>query len=115
MIDPTKDNFIQPPSVKEILDELEISKCDYYRALSISKDKDLELHLKREPNSCFVNNYFDAGLKAWQAIMDMQPVKAVKYVSIFLKNWRSMFTGDETSSQGSLWEQHASSMTQWKQ
>ena len=36
---------------------------DYYRALSISKDKDLELHLKRQPNSCFVNDYFDAGLK----------------------------------------------------
>ena len=65
MIDPTNDNFAQSPSVKEILDELEISKDDYYRALSISKDEDLEWHLKREPNSCFVNNYFDVGLKAW--------------------------------------------------
>ena len=90
MIDPTKDNFTQPLSVKEILDELEISKDDYYRALSISKNEDLELHLKREPNSCFVNNYFDIGLKAWQANMDIQPVfneyKAVTYVSVFLKN-----------------------------
>ena len=34
MIDPTKDNFTQLLSVKEILDELEISKEDYYRALS---------------------------------------------------------------------------------
>ena len=65
VIDSTKDNFTQPLSVKEILDELEISKDDYYRALSISKDEKLELHLKREPNSCFVNHYFDAGLKAW--------------------------------------------------
>ena len=48
MIDPTKDNFTQPLSVKEILDKLEISKNDYYRALSISKDEDLELHLKRK-------------------------------------------------------------------
>ena len=55
VIDPTKNNFTQPLSVKEILDELEISKDDYYRALSISKDEELELHLKRKPNSCFVN------------------------------------------------------------
>ena len=30
--DPTKDYFTQPLSVKEILDALEISKDDYYRA-----------------------------------------------------------------------------------
>ena len=29
VIDPRKDNFTQPLSVKEILDELEISKVDY--------------------------------------------------------------------------------------
>ena len=59
VIDPTKKNFTQPLSVKEILDELEISKDDLYRALSISKNEDLELNLKREPNSCFVNNCFE--------------------------------------------------------
>ena len=48
-----------------------ISKDDYYKALSISKDEDLELHLKMQPNSCFVNNYFDAGLKVWQTNMDI--------------------------------------------
>ena len=83
MTDPTKDNFTQPLSVKEILDELEIPKDDYYRALSISKREDLELHLKREPNSCF-NNYFGVGFKAWQANMDIQPVfdeyKTVAYM-----------------------------------
>ena len=62
--DPTKVNVTQPLSFQEILDELEISKEDYYRALSISKDEDLELHLKRQPSFCFVNNYFDIGLKA---------------------------------------------------
>ena len=50
-------------SVKEILDELEIPRDDYYRALSISKDEDVELHLTIKSNSCFVNNYFDVGLK----------------------------------------------------
>ena len=72
VIGPTKDNFTQPLSVKEILDELEISKDDYHRAFSISKDDDLELHLKREPNSFFVNNYFDVALKAWRANREIQ-------------------------------------------
>ena len=84
VIDPTKDNYTQPLSISEILDELEISKDDYYRALSISKDEDSEIHLKRQPDSYFVNNYFDVGLKAWQANMDIQPVfneyKAVTYM-----------------------------------
>ena len=61
-----------------------VCKVDYYRPLSISKDEDLELDLKRQLNSCFFNNYFDAGLKDWQAIMDMQPVsneyKAATYM-----------------------------------
>ena len=61
---PTKKHFTQPLSAKETLDELEISKDDYYRALSISKDEDLELCLKREPYFSFVNNYFDVSLKA---------------------------------------------------
>ena len=68
MIGPTKDNFTEPISVKEILDELETSKNDYYKAFSISKDEDLQLHLKREPNSCFANNYFNVGLKVWQPV-----------------------------------------------
>ena len=74
VIDPTKDNFTQPLSIQEILDELEIAKDDYYKSLSVLKDDNLELLLKRQPNSCFVNTYFDVGLKAWQANMDIQPV-----------------------------------------
>ena len=73
MIEPTKDNFTQALSIKKILNESKISKDDYYRALSISKDEDLELHLKRQSNSCFVNNYLDVGLKVWQTNMDIQP------------------------------------------
>ena len=45
-IDPTKDDFAQPLSIKEIVDDLE-------------KDEDSELQLKRQPNSCFVDNYID--------------------------------------------------------
>ena len=39
--------FTQLLSVRETLDELEISKDDYYRILTISKGEELELHLKR--------------------------------------------------------------------
>ena len=71
-------------SIKEISDELKISKDDFYRALSISKDEELELHLKRQLNSCFFNHYFDLGWKAWLANMNIQPVfnknKAVTYM-----------------------------------
>ena len=74
MIDPTKDNFTHLLSVKEIFDDLEISEDDYYRGLSVSKDEQIELHLKRKPNSSFVNSYFDVGLKALQANMDIQHV-----------------------------------------
>ena len=56
--------FTQPVGIKEILDGLEISKDDYYRALSISKDEDIELHLKGQSNFCFLNNCFNVDLKA---------------------------------------------------
>ena len=51
MIDPIKDNFTQVLIIKDVLHELKISKDDYYRGLSISKDKDLVLYLKRQLNS----------------------------------------------------------------
>ena len=35
-------NFTEPLSTKEILDELEIFKDDYYRDFLISKNKDLD-------------------------------------------------------------------------
>ena len=46
VIDPTEDNFTQQLSIKEILDELKISKDDYYRALSLSKDE-VKLNYKK--------------------------------------------------------------------
>ena len=73
-INPTKDNFIQALSVKEILDELEICKDDYHRALPISANEDLELPLKRQPNFCSVNYYLSIRSKAWLANMNKQLV-----------------------------------------
>ena len=87
IIDPSKDDFDSPLSVKEILDQLNITEEQYYYALSISKDTDFQLHLKRPTNSCFVNNYFVEGLCAWEANIDIQPVinhyKAVSYMCAY--------------------------------
>ena len=88
IIDPTKENFQQPESINEVLDSLDINEEEYYQALSISSSEDFEIHLRRPTDSCFVNNYFPEGLKAWEANMDLQPVfnhyKAVTYMCKYL-------------------------------
>ena len=69
------------------MNELGISEQEYYAALSTSSDVDFQIHFKRPPNSCFVNNYFDEGLLAWKANIDIQPVfnhyKAVTYMCAY--------------------------------
>ena len=68
VLDPSKENYQPPLTVKEILLKLSIFNEEYYRALSISEDNDYELYLIRPPNSCFVNNSYNDGLlKAWQS------------------------------------------------
>jgi hypothetical protein len=51
------------------------------------------LHLKRPIDSCFINNYFIAGLKGFAANVDLQPVfnhyKCITYLCYY-------FTNDET-------------------
>ena len=70
-----------------------VSKDEYNWALSISGDSDFELHLKRTVDSCFINNYFEAGIKGFRANVDLQPVfnhyKCITYVC-------SYFSKDET-------------------
>ena len=52
--------------------------------MSISNDSDFQIHLKHQPNACFINNFLEEGLQAWQANIDIQPVfnhcKAVPYM-----------------------------------
>ena len=64
--------------------DIGIAEQDYHWALSISADSDFELHLKRSIDSCFINNYFIAGLKGFAANVDLQPVfnhyKCITYV-----------------------------------
>ena len=79
--------------MQTILKSVGITEDDYYWALSISPDSDFELHLKRPVDSCFINNYFVAGIKGFAANVDLQPVfnhyKCITYVC-------SYFTKDET-------------------
>ena len=65
----SRDDYEKIKSIDEILEFLEISKFDYEQALSIFDDQDFQLHYRRLPNSCFVNNYFCDGLIAWEANM----------------------------------------------
>ena len=94
--DPNKGDYIKPLSIDEILDNLGLSKKNYYDALAISEDNDYQIHLSRQPNSCFVNNYFKAGLSAWEANMDIQPVfneyKAVAYMCAYLSKTENSCT-----------------------
>ena len=62
----------------------------------MSSDSDFQIHLKRQPNVCFINNFFSEGLQAWQANIDIQPVfnhyKAVTYMCAYFSK-----AEDETS------------------
>ena len=91
IIDPQKETYQLPPTTDCILSDLSITSKDYYHALSISEDSDYEFQLIRAPHLCFVNNYFEESLMAWQANMAIQPVfneyKAVTYMcSYFSKS-----------------------------
>lgn len=86
--DRSKESFVEVLSISAVLTKLGISDAEYEAALQISDDDDFQLHLKRPTNSCFVNNYFDIGLLAWEANMDIQPVfnhyKAITYMCSYL-------------------------------
>ena len=63
-LDSTKEDYEELKSIDEILASFKISKHDYEEALSIFDENDFQIHYKKSPNSCFVNNYFCDGLMA---------------------------------------------------
>ena len=75
-------------SISEVLEELGINEVEYESTLKILDDLGFQLHLKRPTDSCFVNNYFDIGLLAWEPNIDIQPVlnyyKALTYMCSYL-------------------------------
>jgi hypothetical protein len=92
--DPHSSSAYEPNATpNDILNDIGITTQDYQWEISISADSDYELqHLKRPLDSCFINNYFIAGLKGFAANVDLQPVfnhyKCITYVC-------SYFTKDE--------------------
>ena len=94
VLNPSKSEDYDPNLTEtDIFSSLGITEEEYYNALSISPDSDYDLHLKRPLDSCFINNYFVAGIKGFAANVDLQPVfnhyKCITYVC-------SYFTKDET-------------------
>ena len=51
-----KQNHTPNLTIDEILSSLDIQKDEYYKMLSVSGTDEYEIHLKRPPNSCFINN-----------------------------------------------------------
>ena len=74
-------------SILILLRTLQLTKKEYYWALSVSSENDFKLHLKRDTTSCFVNNYNRVLLKACQAKIDLQPIynyyQAVSYMTAY--------------------------------
>ena len=93
VLNPSKSTYEPNATANDILNDIGITTQDYQWAISISADSDYELHLKRPLDSCFINNFFIAGLKGFAANVDLQPVfnhyKCITYVC-------SYFTKDET-------------------
>ncbi|XP_029182368.2 uncharacterized protein LOC114950315 [Acropora millepora] len=74
VLNPNKPQYDLTKTEGELLNSLGITEKQYYWALSVSADSDFDLHLKRPLDSCFINNYFVAGLKGFRANVDLQPV-----------------------------------------
>ena len=70
---PTRSDFQEVNSIEEKRNSLHISETEYETPLSISDDNDFQVHLKRPPNLCFINNHFAKRLLAWEANLDIQP------------------------------------------
>ena len=98
-LDPSKDTYQKDLSVNGILLGLQLTKREYYWTISISSENNFKLHLKRDTNSCFINNYNPVLLKAWLANIDLQPVynyyKVVSYMT-------ASFSKSENSSSGAM-------------
>ena len=72
-LNPSKANYNPMLTLDDIFQELGITK-EQYLYLSLSPDSDYDLHLRWPIDSCFINNYFAAGMKGFAASLDLQPV-----------------------------------------
>ena len=65
VLNPSKPTHDSNATSTDILNYIDITEQDYQWAISLSPDSDYELHLRRPIDSCFINNYFIAGLKGY--------------------------------------------------
>jgi len=88
VLNPSKSEDYDPNlTERDIFSSLSITEEEYCNALSISPDSDCDLHLKRPLDSCFINNYFAAGIKRFAANVDLQPVFTTVFVDTRL--WKT--------------------------
>ena len=59
ILNPFKENFEKVSSIQNIVMELNIIN-------ELQSDSDFQIHIKREPNACFINNFFIEGLQVWK-------------------------------------------------
>ena len=65
--------------------ELEKSKVDDENTLSTSSDNNYGVHLKKSPDSCFVNDYFNGVKLEFDANMDIYVIYIyVCYIYIYI-------------------------------
>ena len=92
---PLREDFTKVKSVYKVLKELDITVEENENALKIS-DNSFQLDLRRSNDPYFVNNYFDIGLLAWEANIDIQPVfdycKAFTYICSYLSKQEDKYS-----------------------
>ena len=75
---------------------IDINIDGYYRSLEISDSNDFQIHLRRTPISCFINNYCKVGLEEWEANIDIQTVfnekKAVALMCAYFSMSKDTFS-----------------------
>ena len=106
--DPSRDDFTEIKSISKVLKEFNISDKEYENALKISDDNGFQLHLRRSTSSCFASNYFDVGLLAWKANIDIQPVfdyyKTVTYMCSCLSKQEDECSQAMKQAHKNLWK-----------
>ena len=98
VLNPSKSSYDYLLTEHDIFNSVGITEEQCYSAPAVSPDSNYDLHLERPVEICFVNNYFVAGLKGFEANVDLQPVfdhyKCITYTC-------SYFTSNNECSQRS--------------
>lgn len=67
ILNPLNKNYDKVQNIPDILQDLNRTEDQYYDALLVSNDHDIQIYLKQQSNAHFINNFFKESLQAWQA------------------------------------------------